>query len=177
VVRDFGPGAAGDEAVPFLSPQPMSGTAGTVRTGPPIILPGADTVYVTTENVRWQTTLWQQPAGEFFPIATYTSRSYRAGRTYQERFNHPVFGPGLPPAETPWAYRMGDTVSVNLPLFTDSGGNAGIVRARTGSTKLYLGDQLVGESPLGGWAPSPTCRRPAVTTGSSRRRPVPTGSG
>ena len=85
------------------------------------------------------------------------------GRTYHERFNHPVFGPGLPaPASAPRG-RPGraTTIVVDVPLFTDRDGNAGAsLELESGSTKLYLGDQLVGETPVRRFRrTSPTCRR------------------
>jgi len=73
------------------------------------------------------------------------------GRTYDEPFNHPVFGPGLSPSESPWAYRSSDDyLSVSIPLFTDSGGNAGFTTTG-GVTRLYRDGQLVGENPYGGY--------------------------
>jgi subtilisin family serine protease len=152
--REVGPGAAGDEGVPYLVSRPSSGVDVRSGSGYEVELPATQTAYVTTEGVRWQTQLWIGP--DFFPVAEVNSpwRTYRAGRTYQEQFNRPVFGPGLPPGGNtwgdPWAWRRGDRIAVNVPLFTDSGGNAGTTYEESGSTKLYLGDQLVGESSSGG---------------------------
>jgi hypothetical protein len=149
--KDYGPSVEGDHGTAFLYPQPASGSAAMYAVGPDIALPSTQTVYVTTEGVRWATNLWLTP--DFFPVAELTSplRSYRAGRTYDERFNYPVFGPGLPRTDDPWAYRDGDQIVMNVPLFTDSGGNAGSTATESGSTKLYRGDQLVGEFPYGGY--------------------------
>jgi hypothetical protein len=151
--RKIGPGVAGDKGVPYLVSQPLSGA---VRSGSgyQVELPTTQTAYVTTGNVRWQTQLWI--VTDFFPLAEVTSpwRTYRAGRTYSEEFNQPVFGPGLPPGGNtfgnPWVGRMEDLVAVNVPLYTDRAGNAGTTYEESGSTKLYLGDQLVGESKSGG---------------------------
>jgi subtilisin family serine protease len=156
VHEEFGPGAEGDKGIMFLLPLPSSGTMGTSTAGYETALPGSQTMYVTTEGVRWRTELWLTP--DFVPEAQFYSpaRSYEPGRTYHERYNFPMFGPGLPEGGsqwgTPWVYRVGDDIQAIVPMFTDSSGNAGIVPIRfgTGSTKLYLGDQLIGESPVGG---------------------------
>lgn len=61
--------------------------------------------------------------------------TYRAGRTYTERWGGAVFGPGLRSTQVgapwsrqpvPWVYRDGDSVTVSAPMFSDSGaGRAG----------------------------------------------------
>jgi subtilisin family serine protease len=152
--REIGPGAAGDRGVPYLVSQPSSG--GDVRsgTGYEVALPATQTAYVTTEGVRWQTQLWL--VTDFAPLAELHSpwRTYRPGRTYSEQYNRPVFGPGLPPGGNtfgdPWASRWDNEIIVRVPLFTDGAGNAGTTYEESGSTKLYLGDQLVGETKSGG---------------------------
>ncbi|HEX6357427.1 S8 family serine peptidase [Actinophytocola sp.] len=152
VRRDFGPGATDARGVAFLSPQPTTGSAFTGAIGYELPLPGSDTAFVNTQGLRWQNSLWQV-AGEFDIIAAHDGplRTYRQGRTYHERFNFPSFGPGLPARETPWASRVGDRIDVNIPLYTDSLDNAGFSAEETASTKLFRNDQLVGESPFGGF--------------------------
>jgi hypothetical protein len=149
---DYGPGAKGDVGVPFVIPQPVSGNAGVWAVGFDRTLPFSRTAYVTTEDVRWGSQLLQLTE-DFGFVAVFDSplRTYRQGRTYNERMNYPVFSPGLQPSPfgMPWAYRAADTIEVGLPLYTDSGGNAGFTE-ESGTTKLYLGDQLVGESPFPG---------------------------
>jgi subtilisin family serine protease len=150
VQQEFGRSPAGERGTAYLSPQPPTGSLVTVAFGPEVALPSTRTVYVRTEGVRWRSGLGVPE--QFFPEVGFTSppRSYRAGRTYRETFNRPVFGPGLPPADTPWLSRSGDTIAGRIPLFTDGGGNAGVVSAATGTTRLYRGGQLVGEVPTAG---------------------------
>jgi subtilisin family serine protease len=152
VRTEFGPGAEGDRALPFTFPQPVSGDAGVWAVGFDFPLPGTRTTYVTTENIRWLTTTYQLKEDLGFVGAFDSpSRSYRQGRTYHERFNHPVFSPGLPESQIgiPWAFRSADTIDVAVPLYTDGAGNAGFTED-SGTTKLYLGNRLVGESPFAG---------------------------
>ena len=85
------------------------------------------------------------------PSSTRRLRAYRAGRTYDESFGHAVFGPGLPPTEFPWVFRFGDELGVNVPMFADFGGNAGYSVVDSAATRLYRGDELVGESPEAGY--------------------------
>jgi hypothetical protein len=150
VQQRFGPSPAGDQGRALLSPQPSTGATDAVAFGPDVALPGARTAYVTTEGVRWQSSLGIPVP--YSPIAGFTSppRSYRPGRTYQETFNRPVFGPGLPQADDPWLSRSGDTIAGRIPLFTDGDGNAGVFSLATGTTRLYRGDQLVGEASTAG---------------------------
>jgi hypothetical protein len=147
--RDYGSGAPGDVGVPFLNPQPATGSAQTGASGYEVGLPGKQTVYVNTDGVRWDTRLWLMQ--DYWILAELDSplRTYQAGQTYDEPFNHAVFGPGLPPSARPWAYRSGDNIVASIPLFTDSGGNAGFTTTG-GVTRLYRGGQLVGEAPYAG---------------------------
>jgi subtilisin family serine protease len=156
VRRAVGPGAAGDKGILFLAPRSSPGGMATGSSGYDIPLSSTQTVYLTTEGVQWRTNLWLTP--DFAPAAEINSpwHTYEPGRTYDERYNFPMFGPGLPPGgstwDTPWAYRLANDIQVDLPMFTDTNGNAGSIpfQRGTGSTKLYLDGQLVGESPFGG---------------------------
>jgi hypothetical protein len=154
VHQDLGPGAEGDMGVPMLSARPSSDPSVLIGFGAEYPLPRAHTVYVTTEDLHWQTELWltvdhYSVAGLYGPW-----RTYRPGRSYQEQFNRPMYGPGLPAGGTPWGYpwawRRDDRIAVNLALFTDRAGNGGFTFGESGSTKLYLDDKLVGEYPYGG---------------------------
>ncbi|OLF12384.1 hypothetical protein BLA60_08460 [Actinophytocola xinjiangensis] len=147
---DIGPSAQAPSGSLFRSPQPASGSLWTAALGQDVSLPGVSTLHVTTEDIRWATSLWI--FGETDLVASYDGSPlpYDSGRTYDQRINHPVFGPGLPAGDYQWAYRGADEISVDLPLFTDGAGNAGFTPTESGSTKLYLGDELVGETPLAG---------------------------
>ena len=145
----LGPGADTDTGVPFLLPIAPSGQAITMAAGREYALPHTQTAYVNAD-VRWQGMMWL--IHELYPIADLTSapHTYRAGHTYDERFNYPMFGPGLPTSTGfPWAYRRDDTIIARVPLFADRDGNAGRAPTESSSTKLYLDGQLLGEAPDG----------------------------
>jgi hypothetical protein len=152
VEAEFGPGIEGGTAERSKTPLPAPGVVAALEFGYEVELPGARTEYVTTEGVTWRNTLWQfTEEGQVAILYDSPWLSYRAGRTYQAPINYPVFGPGLPPTTFPWAYRFDDAIDVYIPLYTDRYGNANTGGLTgTGSTRLYLGDQLVGESPVGG---------------------------
>ncbi|GAB3462933.1 S8 family peptidase [Actinophytocola sediminis] len=136
---------------PMWQPQSVSGSTMAVSIGHTATIPGTATTYVTTDNVRWKTELAITDA-DFNHIASFEKplRSFKPGSTHHDRFNHPVFGPGLPLADAPWVYRDANDIVATIPLFTDGDGNAGFSATESGSTKLYLGAELVGESPFGG---------------------------
>jgi subtilisin family serine protease len=79
--------------------------------------------------------------------------AYRPGRAVSERWNGAVFGPSLPEqkvghpgtfTDAPWAFRDGDTVSLAVPLFADSGpGRAGFGVHSSERTALYRSGRLV----------------------------------
>ncbi|MPZ83499.1 MAG: S8 family serine peptidase [Actinophytocola sp.] len=147
VTAELGPGLEGHTGAMYAFPFPESGGGFVFGAGFDVALPGERTEYVTTEGIRWLWSLSQNnAAGENIAQLDSPMRSYRPGRTYQERFNRSVFGPGLPEPDFPWTYRYGDDIGVSVPLFTDSADNAGYSVVESGSTKLYLGDELVGES-------------------------------
>ncbi|MGH3763350.1 S8 family peptidase [Actinophytocola sp.] len=152
VREDLGPALEGQQGQRTLFPFPESGGGFVVGASVAVDLPSTRTVYLTTERVRWATLL-MQGAPDAEPVADFESptRAYRAGRTYDESFNHAVFGPGLPPTEFPWGYRLGDEIGVSIPMFTDLGGNAGYSTVDSAATKLYRGSELVGASPEPGF--------------------------
>jgi hypothetical protein len=154
VHRDLGPGLDGDKGVLILKAYPTAGTAmAAAGSGFVVDVPSTQTAYVTTEGTRWQTEMWLGP-DEFTTLARLDSplHTYRSGGTYRERYNYPVFGPGLPQIGYLPAFRRADWIASNLPLFTDSSGNAGFTYPPASSTKLYLDGQLVGENQYPGIA-------------------------
>ncbi|HWM00942.1 MAG TPA: hypothetical protein VNP92_01250, partial [Actinophytocola sp.] len=148
----WGPGGEGHGAQRLAFGLPASGGGFIFGANLDVALPGTRTEYYTTDGVVWETSVTEVGAdGQAAAQFDAPSRAYRAGRTYSAKFNNAVFGPGLPAREFPWAYRFADEMGVNLPLFTDAYGNAGFSIGDTSSTKLYAGDELVGESPEAGY--------------------------
>ncbi|WP_460395516.1 S8 family peptidase [Actinophytocola sediminis] len=132
-------------------PQPLSGPAyALVPTVEFPRLPGTRKEYLTTDGVRWapSVSLLASDAGPVAFLRSARAHDYRPGRTYHERFNHPVFGPATPPAEFPWMWRDANGIYVDLPMFSDADDNASYSSTESANTRLYLGDELVGETPL-----------------------------
>ncbi|GLZ41832.1 S8 family serine peptidase [Actinokineospora sp. NBRC 105648] len=117
-----------------------------------ITLPRVREEYYTTEDqgTLWNTQLVQlQPDGQTVESTVLSPmRHYRSGRTYEETFNHGVYGPVFPalPKEQSWVSRIGDYVHAYIPLFGDGNGNAGTSAMATTATTLYLDDKKIGES-------------------------------
>ncbi len=100
-------------------------------------------------DAEWSQLLRQESVDTLSP-----SRRYQASREYVERFQYPVFGPGVRPSHysTPGGFRDGDWLDLRTPLFADSAGNVSWSSLEEGRTELYRGDELIGESPVPGYA-------------------------
>ncbi|SDW67138.1 Subtilase family protein [Amycolatopsis xylanica] len=70
--------------------------------------------------------------------------SHKAGHRYEETWNAAVAGPALPPDAK--LERTGDTVDVNLPLFSDAPDRFGTRDVTSGETTLYLDGKKVGST-------------------------------
>jgi hypothetical protein len=67
--------------------------------------------------------------------------TYRAGKSYQERYNAAVFAP------TPlYTTRTGNELELRIYSNTDADGNVGVTAADSQGSKLYRDGQLAGES-------------------------------
>ncbi|HEY7595584.1 MAG TPA: S8 family peptidase [Actinophytocola sp.] len=147
VRASFGPAAEGYQGDRVMFPFPETGGGFVFGAATPVGMPSARKEYVTAKDVRWQSILTQVGA-DLEPVAEWDSplRTHRAGRTYDEPYGRAVFGPGLPPTEFPWGYRIGDDLGVSIPMFTDAGGNSGYSVVDSAATRLYRGEELVGET-------------------------------
>jgi subtilisin family serine protease len=148
VTFDYGPGAPNEQARATSAPGvgPMQAwSMGPGRTS----LPGRRTHYFATggDTVAWTHAL------EFPDSGSQQSppRAYKAGQQYSERWNHPVFGPSLPPrplGRGPFMARREDTIAAGIPLFSDGVldhfGDAGTSAA---SAELYRDGEKIGTSP------------------------------
>ncbi|WP_405055816.1 S8 family serine peptidase [Kribbella sp. NBC_01505] len=118
--------------------------------------PATTTVMVETEHAQWSTQVIEptdpneDPAG--FPSDYYTwidspNRTYKAGRTYRERFNAAVLGtaPSGP-------FRAGDALYLFAFNVMDADGSRGWTRTDTESSKLYRDGKLIAERSLFGYA-------------------------
>ncbi len=149
VHADLGAVGADRSAMRMVIPDPVVGATAAFGAGPGYLLPAKRTEYLNTDGVEWSSRTTQLSERDADVVLVSPLRRYQAGRTYDERFNYPTFGPSLPDtgAAGGWTHRSGDTLIVDVPLFGDAGGNAGTSPNATGSTTLYAGDQVIGESP------------------------------
>jgi subtilisin family serine protease len=101
---------------------------GSIHPGVTVNLPGPVQAYVTTASgAKWGFDFNQLDAEGF---GAYTSHSlyrrYEAKRTYSATMNVGVFGPSAAPHSFGFvSTRMGNTMSLCIPLFTDGAGNQG----------------------------------------------------
>ncbi|WP_374065101.1 S8 family serine peptidase [Actinokineospora auranticolor] len=69
---------------------------------------------------------------------------HEPGQVYREDWNSAVIGPGLP--RNGLAVRINDTISLGVPLFTDSPRRVGSSTIESAATALYRDGQLVGQT-------------------------------
>lgn len=131
----------------------------------PVTLPKRRTELVNTDGVDWSSRLWVERVDPNDPgswpiteqILCAPTRSYTAGRAYDESWGAAVHGPAFPSATAvrypgpcfQSAERAGDTVGVHIPLFSDAAGHAGY-SLDPGDTRLFRDGELVGESIIPG---------------------------
>jgi subtilisin family serine protease len=146
---DVGSQGADRTGIRAVFPTPVVGSAFAFGVGQSFPLPGGRTEQLLADGVRWSS-LTSQANGEAEEVTYYSPLTdYRAGRTYEARVNHAMFGPSLPDDGFPggWVYRADDTLIIEPPLFGDSAGNGGFSVTTSAVTKVYSGDELIAETP------------------------------
>ncbi|RQX00644.1 peptidase S8 [Micromonospora inaquosa] len=123
----------------------------------PTVVPGQRVEYYNTKGVKWESEIYFGTVGEdgwLDPQAVLlsTPTAYRAGRTVQEIWNQAPYAPSFPNPRWPHqsVTRVGDTVLVDVPMFSDAAGHPGGSRSDSEHTKLWRDGKLVGESEYAG---------------------------
>ncbi|HEX8344403.1 MAG TPA: S8 family serine peptidase, partial [Actinoplanes sp.] len=91
------------------------------------------------------------------PGLLHPATTYRAGRTYTERYGSGPFGPGFPATHTPnfWGSRTGDRLTGAMPLLSDADGHASVIYLGSylkPETRLYRDGELISTSEFFGWS-------------------------
>jgi subtilisin family serine protease len=80
-------------------------------------------------------------------------REYAGRRAPTERWNGPVYGPAFPAGFGVWVARLGDTVGVDIPLFSDQvADHLGFSNVNTGSTSVFRDGHLLDREEFAGSA-------------------------
>ncbi|MBE1488284.1 S8 family serine peptidase [Plantactinospora soyae] len=120
----------------------------------PFTLPFTRTEYFNTDGeVQW-TKLFQERVprpGQPANIQTTAEQpdvAYRAGQSYDERWNRGVFGPSLagPGSSPEWVSRQGDTILAAPPIFTEGSGRRVSGRVSNPHIALYRDGKLLAEA-------------------------------
>jgi subtilisin family serine protease len=120
----------------------------------PFDLPFTRTEYVNTDGrAKWSSSfgqvlpaagdeLPQEVSGSVAPLTT-----FRGGRHYSQQWNRAVFAPSVAHAQYPfdWVTRIGDTLSVFVPLWSEGSGHSGYSSNDSVHYRLYSGSILVGK--------------------------------
>ncbi|WP_238598099.1 S8 family serine peptidase [Saccharothrix sp. ALI-22-I] len=156
VRSEFAPGPDGKRyafaGYPMLA-FPSGGGLGGFSLDTAVTAPGRSLDYTTAApDVRWAWSLGQFRGEAIEAQLDTPMRTHQPGRTYRERFNRPVFGPGLPASPYPYLSRTGDLVDFFVPLFGDRDGHLGRSVTSSARTRLLRNGTVVGETaePAGG---------------------------
>ncbi|WP_410811840.1 S8 family serine peptidase [Micromonospora sp. 067-2] len=124
----------------------------------PTDVPGQRVEHYNTRGVKWESEIdfgtrdedgWLNAKAALFSTPT----AYRAGRTVREDWNHAPYSPSFPTPRWPEqsVTRVGDTILVGLPIFSDAAGHPGGSLTDTERTTLWRNGKLVGESEYAGY--------------------------
>ncbi|QFZ24117.1 peptidase S8 [Saccharothrix syringae] len=146
VRAEFGPGPAGREFGYGGNPTTANGVGGWAWTTG-VTAPGRAVNRVNTD-VGWSWGFLQfGPDGAVEATLASPERAYARGGRASERANDPVFSPALPESRSPYLWRLGDEISVNVPLFADASGNGGNSAVASARTRLLRDGVEVGATP------------------------------
>ncbi|NUP80772.1 MAG: S8 family serine peptidase [Nonomuraea sp.] len=147
VHAEFGTTTKGHIGRRSASPFPASGTAFVWSLLSDVPLPGARTEHYSTDDTIWTGFVNQADTdGGIHATWTAPAQTYRAGHRYTARYIDAVYGPGAAASKNATlALRRDDTISIDLPMFTDGNGNAGFSRTDRATTTLSYNGKLVGE--------------------------------
>jgi subtilisin family serine protease len=132
----------------WISQEPRAGIGNGFGFG--FRLPLSRTEFHNVEGLRWSGEL-QQWAMVNKQVRTETVLTggfvdHQPGVVAEEEWNTAVFGPSFP-ADSDFAIRAGDTIAVNVPLYSDAGlDRAGLSEVDSGSTVLYRDGVKVGST-------------------------------
>lgn len=148
-------------ALRFYAPRSADGIGGW-SVGLPVDVPSTLTAHLMAGGVRWSGSMIQTArVDDVLSEETWLSspwRAYSGGRTYDDRWNAAVLGPGLvgppsddrtaasSPADRAAVARYGDRIVARVPMYTDQNGHPGGSRTDTASTTLYRDGVQVGRS-------------------------------
>ncbi|MBM7786010.1 S8 family peptidase [Tenggerimyces flavus] len=127
-------------------------SAGGASLGVPYDLPGKATQYVQPEGVGWNASFDEVVRdGQNAPVTLTTLRAderfLQPGDRVSEQWNAAVFGPSWPTGgKNPPVARSGDSIVMDVPLFSDAAGHVGASAVDAGETVLYRNGQRVAES-------------------------------
>ncbi|MBB5477412.1 S8 family serine peptidase [Micromonospora parathelypteridis] len=157
VVHRFRGGYPGLEAERTVYPALEYNVGGSALVLPTVV-PGQRVEHYNTKNVKWESEIyfgtrdeegWLNPRAALFSTPT----AYRAGRTVSEVWNQAPYAPSFPTPHWPHqsVTRVGDAISVDVPMFSDAAGHPGGSLSDSERTELWRAGKLVGESEYAGY--------------------------
>ncbi|MFF0151396.1 S8 family serine peptidase [Micromonospora sp. NPDC005203] len=157
VVHRFRGGGPGIEAERVVYPV-LEYNVGGAALGLPTTVPGQRVEYYNTKGVKWESGIYfgtRDEDGWLNANAALlsTPTAYRAGRTVTETWNQAPYGPSFPNPSWPRQSitRVGDTLLVDVPLFSDAAGHPGGSLSDSEHTKLWRNGTLVDENEYAGY--------------------------
>jgi hypothetical protein len=111
-----------------------------------------------TNGVKWESQVYIRTLDDdgwlnAQAVLLSTPTAYRAGRTVREVWNQAPFAPSFPNPRWPHQSitRLGDTVIVDVPIFSDAAGHPGGSLSDSEHTTLWRNGKVVGESEYAGY--------------------------
>jgi hypothetical protein len=150
----FAAGPPGQRATTMMFPSYTPALTSVSALLVPTSLPGTRVEYLHT-GARWQAGAFLRGAdGEIQGRLHREPVSYLAGHPYADEWNAGPFGPAFGQkgdVAWQWASRTGDRIDVDLPLYGDRAGHAGLqIPTDRSRTALYRDGELVDEFPDSG---------------------------
>ncbi|GLY49381.1 S8 family serine peptidase [Lentzea sp. NBRC 102530] len=142
----FRPTGEGRQHGVAVMPHPVDGSGG-FGWFTPVPEGGHSVDLVTTATGKWSWIYDRVGPDNNAEYSTETpSRSFKAGKKYEQTFGAAILGPSVPEAPRSGLARLEDQIAVVVPLFTDSNGGAGRVNGGTAKTTLSRNGVKVGEA-------------------------------
>ncbi|MFG1607827.1 S8 family serine peptidase [Actinoplanes sp. NPDC049265] len=171
--------AGGDAVIGYKTNAPEMGGIGAWSAGLPFRLPFQRTEWLNTDGpTAWAASFEQfsvpdsATPSEFLSESEMLPTKLEAGQVYKQDWNRAPFAPSVA-GDIDVANRTDDTITAQVPLFSEAGGKLGWSVPDQARTALYSGNELIGQTSTesGQFAVPPGARPYRLEMSASRGAP------